>query len=135
MDEAPAWFQVYAATQATAQAAAAQAAAQAATQAATQAAAQADLQAARHLEFMNALFNCNVVSYNRTSSRDTDNIQPLRGVDGEIPDMFPATRGDLFALPANTCDALLVAYELPNGGNLNARRRRLAGHCGISPMQ
>ena len=106
MDEAPAWFKVYAA----------------------QAAAQA---AARHSEFMNALFNCNAVSYNRTSVRNTDNIQPLRGVNGEIPDLFPATIGDLFALPANTCDALLAAYELPIGGDLNARRRRLASHCGF----
>jgi len=110
--EAPVWFQLYAAVQAE----------------------QAASQAARHLEIMNALFNCNVVSYNRTSFRENADIQPLRGVNGEIPNLFPVTRGDLLELPANTCNALLTAYGLPIGGTLHDRRRRLASHCGIGQM-
>lgn len=134
LDEAPAWFQVYATAQATQAAAAKAAAAQAVQVAAAQAAAaqvaQAE-QAVRHLEIMNAIFNLNAALRNRTSVRDDADIRPLRGVDGGIPALFPATIGELFELPAHTCNTLLAAYALPIGGTLEARRRRLASHCGI----
>lgn len=106
MDEAPGWFQAYAAEQ-----------------------------AARHLEVMSALFNFNSVIYNRACFRDDADIQPLRGVDGKCPELFPVTKGDLLALSAKTCDALLAAYGLPIDGTLTAKRKRLAIHCGIDQLQ
>ena len=101
MDEAPLWFQVYAA--------------------------QALL---RHNELHNELVNGLALTYNRTSRRSQDAIKPLLDVNGIVPN-FPATRGALFLLNSEQCVLLLNAYNLNAGGSVLVKRDRLAVHIGL----
>jgi len=102
MDEAPLWFQVYAA--------------------------QALL---RHNELHNELVNGLAMTFNRTSQRSQEAIKPLLDVNGIVPPNFPATRGALFLLNAEQCVLLLQSYNLNIGGSVLVRRERLAVHIGL----
>ena len=102
MDEAPLWFQVYAA--------------------------QALL---RHNELHNELVNGLALTYNRTSQRSQEAIKPLLDVNGIVPPNFPATRGALFQLNSEQCVLLLNAYNLNAGGSVLVKRERLAVHIGL----
>jgi hypothetical protein len=102
MDEAPLWFQVYAA--------------------------QALL---RHNELHNELVNGLAMTFNRTSQRSQEAIKPLLDVNGIVPPNFPATRGALFLLNSEQCALLLHAYNLNAGGSVLVKRERLAVHIGL----
>jgi hypothetical protein len=102
MDEAPLWFQVYAA--------------------------QALL---RHNELHNELVNGLAMTFNRTSQRSQEAIKPLLDVNGIVPPTFPATRGALFLLNSEQCVLLLHAYNLNGGGSVLVKRERLALHIGL----
>jgi len=104
LDVAPIWFQTYAAAQ-----------------------------TARHTELLTGLYNCNAVSYNRSSDRSVSDLLPLKDAGGHIPEDFPATRQDVFALSIAACNSLLNAYALPLGGAVDAKRKRLANHFGLPP--
>jgi hypothetical protein len=102
MDEAPLWFQVYAA--------------------------QALL---RHNELHNELVNGLAMNYNRMSQRSQEAIKSLLDVNGIVPPNFPATREALFRLTLEQCELLLHAYNLNVGGTVLVRRERLAVHIGL----
>jgi len=102
MDEAPLWFQVYAA--------------------------QALL---RHNELHNELVNGLAMTFNRTSQRSQEAIKPLLDVNGIVPPNFPATRGALFLFNSEPCALLLHAYNLNAGGSVLVKRERLAVHIGL----
>ena len=141
LNAAPTWFQTYAAAQKVAQTAltaqvTALVTAQTAltTEVATvkaQATAQAALTTTRHDELLNGLYNCNAISYNRSSTRPMSDLLPLKDTGGNIPENFPLTRENLFALSSADCQSLLTAYALPLGGNIDAKRKRLANHFGL----
>ena len=120
LDAAPAWFLEYAATQKAAQAAITAQITALGNQATT-----------RHNDLVNCLYNCNAVSYNRFSSRWESALHPLRDVNGDIPDLFPATRKDLFDMDAKTCRTLLLDYALPVTGDLDTKLKRLAHYIGL----
>ena len=102
MDEAPLWFQVYAA--------------------------QALL---RHNELHNELVNGLAMNYNRMSQRSQEVIKSFLDVFGIVPPNFPATRGALFLLNSEQCALLLHAYNLNAGGSVLVKRERLAVHIGL----
>lgn len=127
LDATPAWFLEYAATQKAAQAAiTAQI-----TALGNQLTAHTALATTRHNDLVNGLYNCNAVSYNRFSSRSESDLYPLRDVNGDIPDLFPATRKDLFDMDAKTCRTLLLDYALPVTGDLDTKLKRLAHYIGL----
>ncbi|CAK9781531.1 hypothetical protein CC85DRAFT_328157 [Cutaneotrichosporon oleaginosum] len=51
-------------------------------------------------------------------------------VPGPPPEIFPRTRGELYALPNLTVTRLLAAYGLDEGGNTQVKRKRLARFIG-----
>jgi hypothetical protein len=148
LDAAPTWFQTYAAAQKVAQTAlTAQVTALTTAQTALTAQVTALVTAqtalttevatvkaqatTRHNELLNGLYNCNAISYNRSSNRPMSDLLPLKDTGGNIPENFPLTRENLFALSSADCQSLLTAYALPLGGNLDAKRKRLANHFGL----
>ena len=134
LDAAPTWFQTYAAAQKVAQTALTAQVTALVTEVATvkaQATAQAALTTTRHNELLNGLYNCNAISYNRSSTRPMSDLLPLKDTGGNIPENFPLTRENLFALSSADCQSLLTAYALPLGGNIDAKRKRLANHFGL----
>lgn len=89
---------------------------------------------ARHNELivrLNDLENRLAVTYNRTSLRSHEPIQPLLRVNGIVPPNFPVTREDLFQLPPKQCVLLLHAYSLSVEGTILIQRNRLAVHIGL----
>ena len=109
MDEAPLWFQVYAA------------------QALLRHNELHNESLLRHNELVNGL----AMTYNRTSQRSQEAIKPLLDVFGIVPPNFPATRGALFLLNSEQCALLLHAYNLNAGGSVLVKRERLAVHIGL----
>ena len=85
-------------------------------------------QTIRHNELLNLIWNSNAISFNRASN---NTILALRDRDGNAPDQFPVTRSELFSLPSARCSIFLVAYGLPEGGNADQKRSRLANHIGL----
>jgi len=81
----------------------------------------------RHNELVNGL----AVTYNRMSQRTHEVIKPLLGVNGRLPDNFPATREELFLLTGEQCLLFLNAYNLPDRGTITVKRNRLAVHIGL----
>ncbi|MCO5562012.1 hypothetical protein L7F22_015638 [Adiantum nelumboides] len=59
-----------------------------------------------------------------------ETIEPIL-VNGQVPDGFPPTVGDLAALNGNTTNFFLTFYGLPVNGNLRQRRQRLARFLGV----
>ena len=141
LDAAPTWFQTYAAAQKVAQTAltaqvtalTAQVTALVTAQTAltTEVATVKAQATTRHNELLNGLYNCNAISYNRSSNRPMSDLLPLKDTGGNIPENFPLTRENLFALSSADCQSLLTAYALPLGGNIDAKRKRLANHFGL----
>ena len=113
MDEAPLWFQVYAA------------------QALLRHNELRNESLLRHNELHNELVNGLAMTYNRTSQRSQEAIKPLLDVNGIVPPNFPATRGALFLLNSEQCALLLHAYNLNAGGSVLVKRERLAVHIGL----
>ena len=116
MDEAPLWFQVYAA------------------QALLRHNELHNESLLRHNESLlrhNELVNGLAMTYNRTSQRSQEAIKPLLDVNGIVPPNFPATRGALFQLNSEQCVLLLNAYNLNVGGSVLVKRERLAVHIGL----
>jgi hypothetical protein len=105
MDEAPLWFQVYAA----------------------QALLRHNESLQRHYELVNSL----AMTYNRMSQRSQEAIKSLLDVNGIAPPNFPVTRGALFLLNSEQCALLLQSYNLNVGGSVLVKRERLAVHIGL----
>ena len=93
--------------------------------------AQAANATARHNELLNGLYNCNAISYNRSSNRPMSDLLPLKDTGGNIPENFPFNRENVFALSSADCQSLLTAYALSLGGTLDAKRKRLANQFGL----
>ena len=105
MDEAPLWFQAYAA--------------------------QALLRHNESLQRHNELVNGLAINYNRMSQRPQEAIKSLLDVNGIVPPNFPVTRGALFLLNSEQCVLLLQSYNLNVGGSVLVKRERLAVHIGL----
>ena len=104
MDEAPLWFQAYAA----------------------QALLRHNESLQRHNELHNELVNGLAINYNRMSQRSQEVIMSFLDVFGIVPPNFPATRGALFLLNSEQCALLLHAYNFNGGGSVRVKRDRLA---------
>ena len=113
MDEAPLWFQVYAA------------------QALLRHNELHNESQLRHNELHNELVNGLAMNYNRMSQRSQEAIKSLLDVNGIVPPNFPVTRGALFLLNAEQCVLLLQSYNLNVGGTVRLKRERLAVHIGL----
>ena len=120
VEEAPFWFQVYAAQQA-----------QQAQQLAALAAQQAAQFAVLNRKIDDSIYNNIAIAYNINSLQAEHSIRPLRNRNGEFPHNFPATKRALFALNGLDCIRLLNFYNLPNGGPVGEKRKRLADHIGL----
>ena len=141
VEAAPAWFQAYAAAQTVAHnALTTQITNIVATQTAlvaevanirTAQTAQAALATARHETLLIGLYNSRAVHFNGFAVRGDSVLQPLKGVNGNVPANFPATREALFALNVQACNDLLVAYNLPVGDTSRVKKGRLAIHIGL----
>ena len=93
--------------------------------------AQAALATARHETLLIGLYNSRAVHFNGFAVRGDSVLQPLKGVNGNVPANFPATREALFALNVQACNDLLVAYNLPVGDTSRVKKGRLAIHIGL----
>jgi len=116
MDEAPLWFQVYAAQALLRH-----------NELHNESQLRHNESLQRHYELVNGL----AVTYNRISQRSQEAIKPLLDVNGIVPPNFPATREALFRLTLEQCELLLHAYNLNVGGTVLVRRERLAVHIGL----
>jgi len=85
-------------------------------------------QTIRHNELLNLIWNSNAISFNRAAN---NSIIALRDRDGNAPAHFPLTKSELYSLPSARCSIFLVAYGLPEGGNADQKRSRLANHIGL----
>jgi hypothetical protein len=56
-------------------------------------------------------------------------------VPAPVPDVFPPTRGALFALPQKHLATLLTYYGLDVEGTLEQKRARLAAYLGLPPRR
>lgn len=74
-------------------------------------------------------------SMNRSAVQPQDELVPVVNAAGNAPPArnFPATLQHLVNLSAANSNALIAHYGLPGGGNVAARRRRIAAHIGIRP--
>eukprot|EP00249_Psilotum_nudum_P012038 c23548_g1_i1 orf=500-1402(-) len=61
----------------------------------------------------------------------TDPLVPVPTLDGVIPDNLPDSLAELVALPCEHIETLLMAYDLPIHGTLDAKIRRLKAHLGF----
>ena len=124
VEEAPFWFQVYAAQQAAQQA-------QQAQQLAALAAQQAAQFAVLNRKIDDSIYNNIAIANNINSLQAEHSIRPLRNHNSELPPNFPATKRALFALNGLECIPLLNFYNLPIGGPVGEKRKRLADHIGL----
>jgi len=85
-------------------------------------------QTIRHNKLLNLIWNSNAISFNRAANNA---ILALRDRDGNAPAHFPLTKSELYSLPSARCSIFLVAYGLPEGGNADQKRSRLANHIGL----
>ncbi len=53
----------------------------------------------------------------------------------ELPEAFPATRGDLLSLTGNQVNQILEYYEQPTLGTVPERRERLLSYLGLPPVR
>ena len=93
--------------------------------------AQAALATTRHETLLIGLYNSRAVHFNGFAVRGDSVLQPLKGVNGNVPANFPATREALFALNVQACNDLLVAYNLPVDHTSRVKKGRLAIHIGL----
>lgn len=68
---------------------------------------------------------------NQAIGSGTGTLFPLPDTNGEVPDLFPTTVDEFWAVNGPLADQLLEAYCLPEGGTLAAKKKRLAQFCGI----
>jgi hypothetical protein len=105
------------------------------TQQAQQLAALAAQQAAQfavlNRKIDDSIYNNIAIANNINSLQAEHSIRPLRNRNGELPPDFPATKRALFALNGLECIPLLNFYNLPIGGPVGEKRKRLADHIGL----
>jgi hypothetical protein len=68
---------------------------------------------------------------NAMAQENEDTILPILRGAADVPAVFPESRGDLISLCGSNVVTLLNFYELPTGGNVKERRRRLARYVGV----
>jgi hypothetical protein len=68
---------------------------------------------------------------NAMAQENEDAILPILRGAADVPAVFPESRGDLISLCGSNVVTLLNFYELPTGGNVKERRRRLARYVGV----
>jgi hypothetical protein len=68
---------------------------------------------------------------NAMAQENEDAILPILRGAADVPAVFPESRGDLISLCESNIVTLLNFYELPTGGNVIERRRRLARYVGV----
>jgi len=72
-------------------------------------------------------------SMNRSVTHPQDVIEPVINAAGIAPPVanFPDNLAELLNLSQASSNALLLHYGLLGGGNIQAKRRRLAAHLGV----
>lgn len=61
----------------------------------------------------------------------TDALMPVPNLDGMIPENLPNSLAELVALPTDHVESLLMAYNLPVHGTVDAKLRRLKAYMGF----